>query len=142
MAEPMTITIIRDPVYLGDTTIELEVDGVVQPDRIVPWGFARDTMGEGFGRESETGEGFGQWARYGEGISDYGWDGGGASTLDHRTTASFVAGDYPVRMRAIDGKGNAGDWSESKTIKHRPNPPAPTGLNVTAGLLLWNWSDP
>lgn len=114
MAQPMSITIQRDPLYTCFDTMELEIGGTVQPDRVTPWGPDHETAGS-----TPAGTNF-----------------------TTRTINRFVAGDYSVRARGIDAAGNVSSWSSAVTVQHRPTPPAPESLTITGGVLGWTWSDP
>ena len=127
MASPITITIAHSSAFaLGDRG-QIEIAGVVQPDRIELGGIPGPAPTLPFGG-----------GRFGAG-----YFGRGAASFAHRTLASFIAGDYSVRIRSIDPVGNTSAWSTAKIIQHRPVPPSPTSLSVNeAGELVWTWSDP
>lgn len=142
MARSIDLNIIRDRDYLALALVQLEITSVVQNDRVLMWGPDRESMGFGFGAQSACGFGFGVGRPFGDGIFGAGYLGQGAGHIDQATTGTFVAGDYALRMRGVDRYGNAGSWSTSENIAHRPVPPDPEDLAVTAGALTWTWSDP
>ena len=92
--------------------------------------------------ERSSGYGFGLSLSYGDGVYGGGFYGQCVEVKNHETQGLFVAGDYSVRLKAIDGLGNEGDWSDPFTIAHRPDPPAPTNPTVTSNVLAFDWSDP
>lgn len=114
MAGKITIPIVRDTNYGVGDLVELEIDSVVQPDRIVMF----DSVAT---REAAAG--------------------GTPGPLMHETLARFAAGDYSVRLRGVDAIGNAGTWMTAQTIEHRPRPETPTGLALSAGSLTGVWVD-
>jgi len=144
MAQPLTIPIVRDPDIDPADTVEVQVDGNTQNDRVNLWpnlrhdpGFGFDPIGTGyFGLSTAGSQGFGA------GPFGLGYFGYPILITDHDTIASFVAGDYTVKLRSRDGVGNVSNWSAGATIEHRPIPPAPEDLAVDAGVLSWTWSDP
>jgi hypothetical protein len=140
MAKPMSIPYVRDLDYTVSDRLQVEVAGSVQGDRPV----LGDPYPRGFGTGSwaTTGFGFGPGLAFGAGVFGGGYFGQGASLTTHRTLSDFVANDYTVRLRAVDAAGNTGDWSDSATIQHRPQPPAPAGMAIAANVLYWTWSDP
>lgn len=144
MAMPITLCIARNPAWSADDVLELEVNGQLQPDRIVPWGPQRRFFGFGRGLPSRTP--FGRWVIPGNlTLFGQGRFGQGQSKLTHTTLRAFVAGDYTLRLRSRDARretGNVSDWSDAFIVEHRPAPPAPRNLRVTAGVLAWDWSDP
>lgn len=115
MAGKITIPITRDTGYELEDRIELEIDGSVQPDLIQMWPDATTRDGAVAGAT--------------------------VGPLMHETLASFSAGDYSVRVRGVDGKGNAGAWSAATVIEHRPTPATPTNLELDEGDLTGDWSD-
>lgn len=131
MASSLTIKLEQSRVYLAGDTAELEVDGDLQPDSWLLWGPERnlldvDSPSLGFGR--------GAFGRGGFGV--------GAYVLTFLTLNAFVAGDYTIRVRARDKIGNVDGWSDPVVHEHRPVPPPPHDLVITAGELHWQWSDP
>lgn len=141
MAEKITLQIMRDRDYLVDDWIEIEINSVVQPDRVRVWGQSRVNQGYGKNGMLQCGYGFGAGLPYGLGVYGFGYYGQGADVLAHKTMNEFVAGDYTVRARCVDGAGNVGSWSELETVEHRPDPPAPESLEFTNNTLAWTWSD-
>jgi hypothetical protein len=144
MASPITIPIIRDPDYDPDDVVQIQIDSQSQNDRVQLWAKLRDDPGFGFDA-MESGV-FG-WSSagaplFGAGPFGLGWFGYDIKVTDYQTTASFVAGDYTIKLRSRDAKGNASDWSDGSIIAHRPDPPPPEGLAITTGVLSWTWSDP
>ena len=142
MATKMTIPFLRDPVYLADDTIRVEIASVLQRDRVTPWPPDRARRGYGWTPSGSSGYGFGLSLSYGDGVYGGGFYGQCVEVKNHETQGLFVAGDYSVRLKAIDGLGNEGDWSDPFTIAHRPDPPAPTNPTVTSNVLAFDWSDP
>lgn len=142
MAQPLNISVIRDPDLTPDDYLQIEVDSTVQDDRISIWPSYRHRNVYGFGHPERTTYGFAFSMAYGAGYYGGGYYGQGAPLITLETRQAFVANDYSLRIRAVDALGNAGDWSAVTTFEHRPQPPAPTNLAVTGGLLTWDWSDP
>lgn len=114
MAGQMMIPIVRDTDYAYGDLVEIEIEGEVQPDRILMW----DSVSE---REEAIG--------------------GTPSPLMHQTLARFGAGDYSVRVRGVDLIGNAGAWSVAQIIEHRPTPEPPTALAISGDDLTGTWLD-
>lgn len=114
MAGKMTIPVVRDTDYEVGARLELEIDSAVQPDLIQMW----DTPSQ---RQEALGE--------------------TPDPLLHQTLARFPAGDYSVRLRGIDLAGNIGSWSTAQTIRHRPQPEAPTDLAIVGTELQGSWED-
>ena len=140
MAERLKITMVRGVGYGAGELVQIEVDGVLQPDRVVMWSASRESVGWGRGGWGEGGDGFGHAgrARFGEGVFGYeslGVSGGGL--IEHRTVGRFAAGDYVVRLRGVDVVGNAGPWGEAFVVRHRPRPAPPTGVGVSGDMLEW-----
>jgi len=142
MTQRITIPIIRDTDYLDTDTIDLEIDGVEQRDRIKPWDRTRAAMGYGMEPANQTGYGFARSLPYGTGLYGLGIYGQGVDLFEYETTGFFVPGDYQIRIRGFDKLGNTGPWSPVTAIAHRPLPPPPTDLDATAGVLSFQWSDP
>src|SRR5574343_56565 len=142
MAQPITIPILQDPVYLADDRFEVEIDSTIQDDRVFPWGPERRRRGYGYGSPSTTGYGHGRGLPYGQGVYGAGLYGKGMGQVEHQPIDAAVAEDYSVRLRAIDVAGNVGSWSTAAPIEHRPTPPAPTELGVDGSTMTWTWSDP
>ncbi len=142
MAAPLTVRFIRDFDYLQDDRLQLEVDGLLQPDSVTIWTALRDHLGFGRDADSSSGFGFATGLAFGSGAFGAGYFGQGAEIAEHRSVRRFVAGDYAIRMRAIDALGNLGDWSIVVTLEHRPPPPPPFNLALTGNTLTWDWSDP
>lgn len=140
MAEPLSIPVIRDPRYGPDDTVEIEVDSETIDGRYVLWDASRRRRGFGFGP-------FGAFAfgvidpglGFGEGVFAGGAFGFGAELLTLKTRPAYDAGDYSVRIRAVDAVGNAGAWSAAVTIQHRPDPPPPRNFRVSGDNLVWTW---
>jgi hypothetical protein len=114
MAGKMTIPIERDTDYAVGDRVEIEIDGEVQPDRVLMF----DSVSARTVALSGT-----------------------PDPLLHETLARFPAGDYSVRLRGVDQAGNAGSWSTAQTIQHRPATEAPSGLVVSGGSLAGVWVD-
>lgn len=142
MAAPIEFDLLISPSLLHSDHLQIRVDGAVQTDRIQPWpGTLRSRRGFGYGNPATTP--FGVWCLPGVDVPfGAGKFGQGAKRLTHRTRASFVAGDYAIDTRSIDAAGNAGGYSASATVRHRPVPPAPLSLAIAGSVLSWTWSDP
>jgi hypothetical protein len=141
MAQPLALKLVRSMDHVPGDYGQVEVASVLQPDRVTLIIQGRQFQGFGLTPDS-SGFGFAQSLSFGQGNFGAGYLGQGAETFTHTTLTRYVAGDYTVRLRAVDRLGNAGDWSEPVTIKHRPLPPAPTNLRIADGILTWAWSDP
>ena len=142
MAAEMTIPFLRDPVYIVGDIIRVEIDSVLQRDRITPWPPDRARRGYGWTPSGSSGYGFGLSLPYGDGVYGAGFYGQCLEVKEQLTTGQFVAGDYAVRLKAIDALGNEGDWSDPFTLAHRTSPPAPANATVSSNVLAWTWSDP
>jgi hypothetical protein len=142
MAQRMTFSLVRSFDFVPGDFGQIEIASALQPDRVVLAVQGRQFQGFGLTPAESGGFGFATGLPLGGGVFGAGYLGQGAELFTHRTLASFVAGDYTVRLRAVDRLGNAGDWSDSYTIQHRPLPPAPTNLRIADGILTWAWSDP
>ncbi|MEM1207753.1 MAG: hypothetical protein AAGI54_00670 [Planctomycetota bacterium] len=141
MALPLTLTLLRDPDLLTTDRLELEIDGVLQPDRLRAQPTARTLQGFGLTPHQSAGFGFVPALPFGEGRFAAGYFGTGATTFTHTTLRSFDAGAYAVRVRAVDPLGNAGPWSDPVSIAHAAPPDPPHSLAVSPdGLrLTWVW---
>lgn len=141
MTQPITIPICRDPDYLPGDRMKLEVDSSLQPDRIQVHPHTREQQGFGHGHPHQVL--FGRIVltpdRVPFGAGEFGV---GCSQLDHETVTRYVAGDYSIELTGVDALGNEGPTSDPETIAHRPAPPAPKTLAITASVLSWSWSDP
>jgi len=141
MPESITLSYSIDPTWEPGVRVELEIDGVVQPDLIRPTS-GRDDLVMGsqelgdFMLGSSTSEALGD-GRLGDGCL-----GLGTPLIEHRTLNRFPAGDLNVRLRTLDRIGNASDWSAPRIIEHRPPPNPPTNfkLNADGSALAWNWA--
>jgi hypothetical protein len=142
MTAPISISLVQSRSYLYGDTARLEVAGSAQPEAIRIAGDTRGLEGFGHGSFGRGRFGRGRGSGFGSGAFGRGVFGQGASLVGRSTQARFVAGDYAMRVRAVDALGNAGDWSASATRPHRPDPPAPTALAITGGALTATWSDP
>lgn len=131
MAAPLTIKFIQDRAFEFRDTLRLEVNGTALPNIIRVWGPERSRM---TATTPSLGYGRGAYGRGGYGV--------GARILQYVTPQRFVAGDYSLRDRAVDALGNIGAWSGTYTHQHRPVPPAPKALSLSAGVLTWLWTDP
>ena len=135
---PITIPVIVTPAYLPGDAIELEIDGTLQPERYPVAAAGRERQGFGYGSASQTLFGAlvlpGRDVAFGAGLF-----GLGGFVLDLTTRSSFGPGDYGVRIRSRDEAGNASAWSSRFTVRHRPQPAAPSGLAIDAsGVLSWD----
>ena len=142
MAQPITITLIRDPAMMPGDRVQLRIGGTIQPDRITPWASDRERDGYGQGMFGNGGFGVVRSAGFGGGPFGFGGFGVGVETFAHRTVNRFVAADYTADARSIDAVGNTSDWSAGVTIEHRPAPPPPRNLTISDNTLNWEWSDP
>lgn len=146
LADSMAILFLRDPAYLGGDVIRVEVGSALRLDRVTPWPNDRQRRGYGWTPSGSSGYGFGLSLTYGRGVYGGGFYGQGVEVNQHHTNQDFVAGDYTVRLKAIDSLGNESPWSDPFTVAHRPNPPAPRlpALNteIQNNTLIWTWSDP
>ncbi len=138
MAQRMTIPIVATPEYLPRDVLEVEIDGDVQPDRIIVADPERNA--QGFGFELPTLTPFGRLA-LSPAVTPFGLGlfGVGAKLIEYQTRASFDAGDYSVRIRARDALGNVSAWSSAYTLEHRPEPGPPRNLTVSGMTLGWVW---
>jgi hypothetical protein len=141
MAESLTIQIIRPPDVELDERASVEVDGAVQQDLVRlagPGSRRRFGAGRLFGRGTF---GISRGMTFGDGLFGAGYFGQGTDVVAHQTLATFVAGDYSVRIRRVDAIGNAGAWTSATNLKHRPTPAAPTNLSLDGSTLSWQWSN-
>lgn len=140
MSERMTISFVVDPDWEPGVRVQLEVGGVVQPDRVLPLS-GRERQVLGFLELGAFMLGHSAAVTLGEGRLGDGTLGIGARQIDHTTLNRFDAGDYAVRLRTFDRLGNAGAWSEPVTIEHRPAPTPPRRVRVNAAgdALTWLW---
>lgn len=142
MAQPMTLILQRDADHMAGDVGQIEIAGVVQPDRIALALPGRDGQGFGWGPMGSTSFGIGPAAQpFGGAPLGGGYFGQGTAIYTHRTVRSFVSGDYALRLRAMDARGNAGPWSDSDLFPHRATPAAPTANTLVGGTLGWSWSD-
>lgn len=142
MAQPITISLLRDPEFLASDFVQLRIDGDQQPDRVTVWGPERNQMGFGFASSTSTGFGGAIGLPFGEGAFGAGLFGEGGEAVSISTLNRFVAGDYDFALRSVDALGNATDWTADVTIEHRPAPPPPFSLGISGTDLTWNWTDP
>lgn len=148
MADPLQIVVVVDPVkYLAGDVLQLEVtsppeDGgaaVVLPDRLVVRAQRSERLGFGYGSVLQAGFGFGVNLPWGDGAWGHGHALGGQRTLTLTTNQVFAAGDYTVRVRAVDEAGNVGAWGEAFVVKHRPRPSGVAGLAVSGDELVFSY---
>lgn len=141
MSASLTIPIIVTPDYLASDFLQIEVNGLLQPDRIAVQSSTRRQQGFGFGQPQRTP--FGCLVLTPPQIPfGLGLFGVGASLRDYQSRNQFDAGDYQVRLRANDGLpdgGNVGPWSDYFTIYHRPAPDPPRSPAVAGATLSWSW---
>lgn len=142
MAAPLIVTLEQSRRYRFGDYAQVEVDGALQPDRFQLWHAERRQLGFGRGRFGRGRFGRGRSLGFGLGAFGRGVFGQGARLAAYRTAAAHPAGDYTLRVRAVDRLGNAGDWSAPLAHEHRPRPPAPARLRVDGEDLAWAWSDP
>lgn len=139
MSGPVVVDFEVDPAWEADARLELEVDGVVQPDRVNPWlGFAREKMGFGRGSPHYTAFGVAVFPVDQVGFGAGGF-GSGAPVVRHTSLENFDNGPKKVRVRAVDPAGNAGDWSPERVVWVLDPPPPPRALATGAGGLSWSW---
>ncbi len=141
MATPIPITIIQSRRFMAGDVMQIEVDSTVLPDRVPIWGSERARIGFGHGRFGRGRFGVGRALGFGQGLFGRGLFGQGVRTLPYQTAGRYTAGDYSVRVRAIDRIANTGDWSSAVDYPHRPTPPTPRNLAISSGTLTWSWSD-
>lgn len=140
MTAPLTIRFPADPTWTPDVRVEIEIDGVTQPDLVRPLA-GRETRVLGHATPGDNTLGHSDPLTLGAGRLGDGQFGIGAPLVTHTTLRTFPAGDRVARLRAVDAAGNASPWSQPVTFEHRPPPPPPRNLRVTPDRqgLTWDW---
>jgi len=142
VAAPLIIPTFLDAELLHTDVVQFEVDDVALGGRLEAWPETRGRNGFGFVTPLRHPFGVAGFAAPPIAVWGAGDFGLGGRRVDWATQTQYVAGDYGVRARAIDSLGNAGDWTDSVTIEHRPTPPPPRNLAISDNVLSWTWSDP
>jgi hypothetical protein len=138
LPRPIQFAVEQAPHLTERDRLQLEVDGVVQPELHAVWAGERALMGfgiEGFGEDP-----FGVGDSLGFGLGSFGAGAFGEEDVALailRTSQAFAHGDYTLRVRAVDELGNAGDWSDPLEQQHRYRPDPPTIVSLDAGILTW-----
>ncbi|MFA5759402.1 MAG: hypothetical protein WC942_08635 [Clostridia bacterium] len=136
MATTIPITIIQSRRFLAGDAMQIEVDSTVLPDRVPIWGSERSWIGFGRGRFGRGRFGVGRSLGFGQGLFGRGRFAQGVRASTYQTAGRFTAGDYSIRVRAVDRLGNAGDWSATSEIHATPYDEYSRSLAVT-GYRIW-----